>query len=266
MRKINGVYFDEVSKDVDEWLTTYLDFDDVDVSIKKLDDTLSLIIAYQGRGSYLLPNGKHASARFDYNWSVSLVGVDTGEVIFDDEHKDVSISIHKTRIFDKRKIVVRDNRKHKVLTLYAKKVTLDKVITQDAIAREYFEKQNQASGIGPLVTMPQEKESTNAHKTTSKFGDALFLIVEIALVAGISYILHKFLYGHMTAVETLFIYGLLGFLISDTLDNKIERIFAVLVAIAFLSVLPYTIFTIGILLLYWFVFRKPIKAKLNAKK
>lgn len=268
---VGGIYFDEVSEQVNDWLTIYLNFDDVDVSIEKLDTTTTLSICYRGRGSYLLPSGGHASTSLDYTWTVLLFGVKTKDDLNNTGYREVSISIHKTRIFDRRKIIVKNNEGRKILTLYAKKVVLDNVVTEDVIAKKkLLEAKKQANKEEveqeTFIASNKEKEVAVAHNKTSKVERAIFLSIEVALVAGASYVMHRFLSNHMTAVEILFMYGLLGFLMSGTLDNKIEKILPVLLAVAFLSVLPYTTFTIGIFLIYLFVFRKLIKAKQDVRK
>lgn len=261
---IGGIYFDEVSEQVNDWLTIYLNFDDVDVSIKKLDSTLTLSISYRGRGSYLLPSGGHASTSLDYTWTVLLYGAKTKDDLNNTEYREVSISIHKTRIFDRRKIILKNNEGRKILTFYAKKVVLDNVVTEDVIAKnKLLEAKKQANNEEieqeTFIASNKEKGVAMTNKKASKVEQVIFLSVEVALVAGASYVMHRFLSNHMTAVETLFMYGLLGFLMSGTLDNKIEKILPVLLAVAFLSVLPYTTFTVGIFLLYWFIFRKAVK-------
>jgi hypothetical protein len=66
----------------------------------------------------------------------------------------------------------------------------------------------------------------------------------------------------MTDVETLFIYGLIGFLVSFKLENKIDRILVVVFCVAFLSPLPYWLFFIGIHALYRFAYNGSLRLKL----
>lgn len=126
---INGIYFDEVSEMVDDWLTIYLNFDKVDLTIRPSRFAIDFIIKYRGRGSYVLGNGLHVSTQLHYGWFVSLLG---SKMLSEQEvahYENVSVSIKKS-MFSGRKITVLFNgEKRKGLVFYGGKVILTKLVS-----------------------------------------------------------------------------------------------------------------------------------------
>lgn len=171
---IGGIYFDEVSEQVNDWLTIYLNFDDVDVSVKKLDSTLTLSISYRGRGSYILPSGGHASTSLYYTWTVTLLGVNTEEDLSDTKYSEVSVSINKTCYFNKKKIVIRSNVSDKVVTFYAKRVILENVTTEDVLAKKYAERDGLANPAS-LSFKTKEVDFKNTDTSIDKLGEEIVL-------------------------------------------------------------------------------------------
>lgn len=70
----------------------------------------------------------------------------------------------------------------------------------------------------------------------------------------------------MTTMETLFVYGLLGLVISWKLEKKIDRILVVIFMVAFLSPLPYMLFTVGIYGVYRLAYNGIFRIKLYESK
>jgi hypothetical protein len=66
----------------------------------------------------------------------------------------------------------------------------------------------------------------------------------------------------MTSLETLFVYGIVGFLLSFKLENKIDRIIVIILALAFLSPMPYWLFALGVYCLYRFSYSGALRIKL----
>lgn len=99
-------------------------------------------------------------------------------------------------------------------------------------------------------------------KTTLSFNKVFHFIVEISTVIFVSYVLYQFLGDKMTSFETLCIYGVIGFLLSFKLENKIDRIIVILLALAFLSPMPYWFFTVGVYCLYRFSYSGALRIKL----
>lgn len=83
------------------------------------------------------------------------------------------------------------------------------------------------------------------------------LIVELSLVLAVSYVVHRFVYGEATILQTLFIYGFIGFLlyVNDIIE-RIENIAVFLIAIALFSTLPYEGFAFAMICIYLLFLRK----------
>lgn len=255
-RVINKIYFDEVSEMVDDWLTVYIDFDNVDLTIKPSNSSVTFIIKYRGRGSYVLENGVHASTQLDYGWYVSLLG--SKSLLEEDvlNYEDVSVSIKKS-VFNRRKITVLFNgEKRKGLVFYGAKVILTKLVSEDAT---YNNLQQSKKPIGdrdlskvPLPTKKITWEKIKAYGLVS-----LGILFELLVVLLISYIVHRFVYGYMTSLETLFVYGFIGFLIYvNNILEKLEQIAVFLIAVALFSTLPYGGFAFAMICIYLLFLRK----------
>ena len=251
-RIINGIYFDEVSGTVDEQLTTYLNFDNIDLTIKSTSSSIDLIIKYRGRGGYFSERGTHVSARLDYAWFVSLLG---SKSLFEDktsEYTNVSVSIKKT-IFNHREIVIQfDNKKRKSIVLYGDKVFLRKLITQDAILSDLHHDKEVVETVNNCVAFPKR-----TNQLFNKMHKLFFLVPELLLVLLFSYIAHRFLHNNMTSFETLWVYGLIGLLVYIYgFLEKIEHIFVFLLAVAMFVVLPYRGFALAMVFIYLLFLRK----------
>ena len=252
---INGIYFDEVSDIVDDWLTTYLNFNNVDLVIKPSSSAIVLILKYRGRGSHLLENNVHVSTQLNYGWYVSLLGSKSlsqdGEV----HYKDVSVAIRKN-IFNVRKITIHFNKDNGGgLVLYGKKVLLTKLVIDD----------NFVSSL-PQTHFKNEKVKKNARMKLNT-RSLITVIFELFLVAIVSYIVHRFIYGEITPVQAFFVYGLIGLLayVND-LVKKIEHIVVLLLAVAFFSKLPYEGFAFAMICIYLIFFRRkgvPVRTNTN---
>ena len=252
---INGIYFDEVSDTVDDWLTTYLNFNNVDLVIKPSSSAIVLILKYRGRGSYLLENNVHVSTQLNYGWYVSLLGSkslsDEGET----HYKDVSVVIRKN-IFNVRKITIQfNNEKSKGLVLYGKKVLLTSLVLDDNLS---------PSSSQIHIKNEQGKKNTQKRLNTHSL---LTIVFELFLIAVVSYIVHRFIYGEITLVQAVFIYGLIGLLayVND-LVKKIEHIVVLLLTVAFFSKLPYEGFAFAMICLYFIFFRRkgvPVRTSTN---
>lgn len=89
----------------------------------------------------------------------------------------------------------------------------------------------------------------------------LGIILEACFIFVISYVLYKFLNNYMTTTETLYVYGLIGFLLSFKLENKIDRIVVIVFILALLSPMPYWLFGVGVYFLYIFAYNGVLRIK-----
>lgn len=99
-------------------------------------------------------------------------------------------------------------------------------------------------------------------KTALSFNKVVYSVFEIGSVILVSYVLYRFLGEKMTSLETLFVYGIVGFLLSFKLENKIDRIIVIILALAFLSPMPYGLFALGVYCLYRFSYSGALRIKL----
>lgn len=126
---INGIYFDEISNKVDSLLLPYFELDAVDLIIKKSDTGLTFTIKYLGNmENRFVTNPCFILSEVNYVWYVSVDGVPYGEVVGNQIYRSVSISVKKSFLFNKRKVLVQSNVTGERMVFHAKKVTLDRVI------------------------------------------------------------------------------------------------------------------------------------------